>query len=120
MDQYIFKPYSVKYKSTAASESSSSSLKPWEEFCKKTKMHGFNFLVDYSKPIWFRIVAAGIILVGISLFLYLCGTASSIFFQPTITTSTSTVLPDSQRFPSIHICDKTYFSRKRLKGDLKK
>ena len=118
INEYIFEPYHFKHESSKDSQSSTNRLKPWEEFCRTTKMHGFNFMVDHSKPKWFRMIATSAVLTGFLLFIGLGLSASTIFFNPSITTSLTTATPDFQPFPSIHICDKTYFSRKRLKGKL--
>ena len=117
MNEYIFKPYDLKLEITKHSESTTNHLGPWQEFCTTTKMHGFNFLVDYSKPKWFRVAAAGVVLAGFLSFVWFCFNASKIFYAPSITTSLTVETPDSQPFPSIHICDGTYFSKRRLRGD---
>ena len=94
-------------------------LKILEKFCQMTTFHGYNFLVDYSKPKWIRISSAAVLFLFLMVFIYFGAKVSAAIFQShAINTSFTTETPDSQPFPNIHICDNSYFSKRRLKGDL--
>ena len=94
-------------------------LQTGKEFCQTTTFHGFNIITDDSNPKWIQIGSAIIVLSLLATFISAAINTSN-FELDAMTTEIGKVTVDSQSFPIIHICDNTFFSKRRLQGNFLK